>query len=255
MKLGSSNCFVLFGVMVFAGALALAIGCSEDEDDKSDLEELCDAACERFHGDCKGEILSWLESDGGGQAEFEEFFGATKSECVDNCEDDADNPGENCAACFDESDCSDMLTCMFSECDEEENNEPCSEISGEYSVVGVMCNEVEHSFGDTMIMIDFIIENDCSAQQEWSEGACSIWTQFELSVSSGSVVIDPGEVTCSEQCTEEQCQAQDDKGEPIAGTLDLDDLPGSVSYTVTQQIKDDNMSPCEVGEVHVSILN
>jgi hypothetical protein len=126
------------------------------------------------------------------------------------------------------------------------NTPPCEGIAGKHYVASVTCNDVQVS-GETSV--DLTWNDDCTGTQELTQGdACLTTWDLALSVDGSAVTMDIQEVSCSTQCTSDECTADP---APAVSTMQEVATVGTgitSTRTVTQSDIDEGTTPCSANE-------
>ena len=136
-------------------------------------------------------------------------------------------------------------------CSESSGDGDCADWAGDWTITGISCDDVAASTPD----IEFRVAADCSGEAIiGSSAACTVTNQLTFMRETGdTTTLDTGTVTCSAECTADECQPLADGATPYSATLVVTDDTLTLTALTTQQMVADEVTPCEAGETMVSV--
>jgi len=127
----------------------------------------------------------------------------------------------------------------------------CADWAGEWTASSVSCDGVAESIPT----IEYVFAANCTGEMIFTESAtCESTIQMIFTPGAEDTTIDLGAVTCSAECTANECQAMADWGQPFASTISRSENTLSITSLATAQMVSDEVTPCQAGETQVSVL-
>jgi len=127
----------------------------------------------------------------------------------------------------------------------------CADWAGDWTVTSISCDDVAANTPD----IEFRVAGDCSGEAIiGTSDTCTVTNQLTVTRETGdTTTLDTGTVTCSAECTADECQPLADGAMPYSATLIVTDDTWTLTALTTQQMVADDVTPCEVGETMVTV--
>jgi len=128
---------------------------------------------------------------------------------------------------------------------------PCEDFSGDWILESVSCSGVEKDITNVNITLNITVTCYISFQAI-SEG-CTILYQSSLD-KNGDLYLNFDSRTCGADCSQEWCT--DDSNMDLSVQMSLQMVNSDVvfSYNVTQELVDNDLTPCQVGEFEVAVF-
>ena len=130
-------------------------------------------------------------------------------------------------------------------------NGVCADWAGDWTTTNISCDDVAANTPD----IEFRVAGDCSGEAIiGTSDTCTVTNQLTVTRETGdTTTLDTGTVTCSAECTADECQPLADGAMPYSATLIVTDDTWTLTALTTQQMVADDVTPCEVGETMVTV--
>ena len=137
---------------------------------------------------------------------------------------------------------------------ESDSAELCDALAGGFTFDSVTCDGKESNPPPDGVTIVF--QDDCLQVITFADSSngCVRVAEVQYSETDDGFEGDPRPVTCSDECDANQCVSTADSGDPFPVRFEQDGDTIRSIYDVTQQIVENQLTPCEPGEEHITTI-
>ncbi|MBW2256791.1 MAG: hypothetical protein JRI25_19650 [Deltaproteobacteria bacterium] len=129
---------------------------------------------------------------------------------------------------------------------------PCAAVAGQYTLESVTCNDVAADLIGVTVTYDF--DEECPGSWVFEDSSCASTLTAVLSVDGSDLTMQVTEKACDPACDAGECTPTTDLDVTLTRAFVRDEATLTLSGTITQDIRDNHLSPCQVGEVQVDVL-